>query len=294
VGGIKYLYRKSRLVNETLDLASTNITPVIATNGANGVTIISTGGSSPWGIYGPTTNIVITNSNTNINLILTNISTLFGGVEKIQFVKVAYNSFLTGTFAPLTYTYNVPVVINNQFVTLTMARTIVAPDIIFSAADLNNAGVTPPRVDAWGRSIGFNASPLAPAAAQAPNGPGVVPSTIQPQAIITLNSAIPVYWNMPALQLSDSSLLTRQQFVWGSFDGSGNPPYVYPQGSSVEGLEQAVLAGSTTPPPVSTTTTSGSTPITSSSPPWSIFAGSTNGATVLVGVGGTGTTTGGQ
>jgi hypothetical protein len=225
-GGLRYLYRRNNYNYEALD-------PEAAVNvGGTG------GGGSPFAPYEGTT---ATNTLTGI-VAPTAFDGVLGGVEKIQYVKVAYDSQVGAFFAPLFYTYTIPYVTNSRLTSLTVTRTITAPDILFTAADLV-APAPPVFVDTlYTRGPGTFIANNEPAS----QGGGVLPGVMNPTLVVTLNKAGTVYYNFNPAYLD---LGTRiQLFSWGSFDGTTNAPIVYPTGSSLSLLEEQVLSGGTSAP----------------------------------------------
>ncbi|HWD21377.1 MAG TPA: hypothetical protein VHB20_19075 [Verrucomicrobiae bacterium] len=213
VGGIRWLYRSSRLVNETLDPNS----------------FITSLGSSSFNPAGTT-------------LFLTNASTRLGGVEKVTYVKVGYDSVSGTTPKPITYNYTMPITVNGRVSTIHVTRFINTPDIIFTAADLVDTGFSPPRDFGTTRTTSFFTSPDLPIGGGV-NGPGAEPAVIQPQTIITFNNVNPIYRNQQPAFLSDLNVAAYPLFQWGSFDGSGNAPIVYPNGSSLLQAEEQAVNG---------------------------------------------------
>ena len=82
-------------------------------------------GGSPWVAVSTTNAITEVGGGSNFD-------GLVGGVEKITFVKVNFDSLFNPGFAPLSYTYTVPYITNYQFARLKVKRTITAPDILYS------------------------------------------------------------------------------------------------------------------------------------------------------------------
>jgi hypothetical protein len=213
-GGLRYLYSKNRYNYESLD-------PEAAVGAAAG------GGGSPFSPYSPVL--------TNAVGVAAGFSGVLGGVEKVLFVKVAYESKVGATFIPRQYSYTLPFVTNSQLIGLTVTRTITAPDILFTAADLVApvpGGFADPVYD---RGVAFVANPAASA------GGGVEPGVISPPFVVTLNKAGTVFEEFNPAYLDLGSQI--QLWTWGSFDGSTNAPIVYPTGSSLSLLEEQVLSG---------------------------------------------------
>jgi hypothetical protein len=195
VGGLKNLYKKNNYAFQSLDAES-----------------VATPFTSSWMPVG-----------TNGIAGISNFDGLLGGVEKITFVKVNFDSQLNPGFTPLTYKYTIPWVTNSSLTEIHVTRTVTTPDILFTAADLVNPAAIPP-------------------------AGGVTPSTINPQMVVVLNNVGAIYWNINPEFMDSQDFYTYPIFIWGSFDGSTNAPIVYPQGTSLAELEAQVFQpGSTMP-----------------------------------------------
>jgi hypothetical protein len=210
MGGLQYLYRKGNYVFQGLD------------------------SNSAVGPFGNDTYVAV--NTTNAITEVSNFFSVLGGVEKITFVKVNFNSLLGPAFTPITYHYTIPSVTNSRLSHLSVTRTITAPDILFTAAYLISNG--PPITDFELVKTGtFVATTYV-----SPGG-GVTPSTINPPELIILNNAGTVYFDYNPYFLDYLDYAEYPVFNWGSFDGSTNPPIVYPFGSSLAALEAQVLEG---------------------------------------------------
>lgn len=210
VGGLKFLYSKNNYAFQGLDSNS----------------VVEPFGNSTWEAVN-TTNAIVG---------ISNFVGVLGGVEKVSFVKVNFDSMLGPAFTPITYHYSIPYVTNSRLSKLSVARTVFAPDILFTAAYLIVPG--PPITDPeLGRASTFIATTYV-----SPGG-GITPSTIAPQELITLNNAGPVYLNYNPYFLDILDYEDYPVFNWGSFDGSTNPPIIFPNGTSLEELEAQVLEG---------------------------------------------------
>lgn len=220
MGGIKYLYRSDNYNNETL----------------NPDCVPGQTGNSIWGVTPIGTNGVAG----------TNLGGIFGGVEKITYVKVGFNSILSTNFTPVVYHYNMPYITNGQLQSLPITRTVVRPDIIFSAADLVNTGTTPATDLAYTRDVTWTQNGVA----APPNGiaGSVENSVIAPQMSVVFNTIGAIYFNTSPAFLDQATAAEYPIFVWGSFDGSTNAPIVFPNGSSIAELEQQVMAGGSSLP----------------------------------------------
>jgi hypothetical protein len=168
-------------------------------------------------------------------LCVTNEPSLRRGIEKITFVKTAYDSLLGRFYAPQTNFFTMTAVTNSTNWVQTYQRVANVPDFLFSARDLMPGPAQP--VDQGSevtRGISFNsANALAGLA-----GPG----TIDPPTLITFNNSGPIYYNVATNHLYALDELGRFQYpMWGSFDDSTNAPVVYPNGTSIASLESQML-----------------------------------------------------
>ncbi|MGA2177348.1 MAG: hypothetical protein ABSH38_20425 [Verrucomicrobiota bacterium] len=232
MGGLKYLYRKSNYANQGLDTDAT-ATPF----------------SSLISSWEPAV------SNAPITTVAGTFAGLVGGVEKVTFVKVPYDSVLGTAFSNRVFTYKIPWITNSTLRRLTVTRTVVAPDVLFTAADLV-VNAFPPNDEAVTRSGNFIANNVVSA------GGGITPSTIAAPMVITFNKVGAIYYNVNPGFLDPYNFEMYPIFIWGSFDGSTNAPVVFPVGSSIEQLEQQVLQGGAAVPagtwnPISLTNTTG-------------------------------------
>lgn len=154
------------------------------------------------------------------------------GIERMQFVRAQYDSLLGRFFEPITNYYALHAVTNGRVVKQHLQRIVAAPDFLFYAADLN--AVATVRSGTAANFVDTNAIPgLA--------GPG----HIEPNITIGFNRVGPMNINIyspfqPFSGLREWNSITN--FIWASYDGSTNPPVVYPQGRSLRDLEDMVLS----------------------------------------------------
>jgi hypothetical protein len=231
MGGLKYLYSKNNFAYEALDSNS-----VVSAFGGGGTT-----GGSPWlglsltNSSGATTGGIPTTTGAATNLV-----GLLGGVEKITYVKIPYNSLAGTNAVPVIYNYNVTVIVNGRLQTIPVTRTVNRPDIVFSAGEVfgNNFTAVNPTYYPYQRSFNFIPSGLV---APVVNGStGVEPEVITPQETIMFNNETPVYINeSPSFLSGDTAGYTL--LAWGTFDGSTNAPVMYPQTSSLSQLLNELL-----------------------------------------------------
>ena len=161
------------------------------------------------------------NSNSYVNLASR------GGVDKITFVEETRNfDLLTGEFyTPVTNQYTDTYVTNGARMQQQVERVSSRPDIIFSAYAVESNQV-PAIVECTGTSNWLNDAGLNGNSDMA--GPG----TIRPQVSITF----PKYGlNAIVISGDPNSILQANNERWASFDGSTNPPVIYPVGASGTG-----------------------------------------------------------
>jgi hypothetical protein len=172
---------------------------------------------------------------------------LHPGIEKIQFVSAPFDSLLGQFFQPITNTFTTVLVTNSQAVNQTFQRVVTTPDFIFSAADMVSgpSSSAHPVVVSFARNLNFDTTQILPGLA----GPGL----INPSTTITFEKAGPVYFNYFGGVMDGTPYFTESPgtdgndlfyalyFVWSSFDGTTNDPVVYPNGMSIQNLENEVL-----------------------------------------------------
>jgi hypothetical protein len=198
VGGLRYIYAKNNYNVETL-IPNT----------------IAFGGGTPW------TPVVGTNSAVDI--------ALRPGIDKIVLKQVRVDSVF-GIFAPFTNTYTDIYVTNSRTLKQRAQRFIQTPDIVFSAADIGTVEGIPSTytrttLDNWINNAATNS--LGGAGGGITGGPGV----IVPPVFITFNKVGPYQVNDYDTSTGTYSLTEEsgsRGYVWGSFDGTTNAPFVYP------------------------------------------------------------------
>ncbi len=156
------------------------------------------------------------------------------GVEKITFVKTAFDSLLGKFYAPQTNYFSMTVVTNSTNWVQTYQRVVTVPDILFTAIDALPGPAGPLQWFDVARSINFNIANVLPGLA----GPG----TIDPTTTITFNKSGPVFYNTVTNNMY--SLDEKTAFLdalWASYDDSTNAPVVYPNGTSIASIESQML-----------------------------------------------------
>jgi hypothetical protein len=238
VGGWRYLLRRP---NWNVEQMPPNTGPdlgrsgTVATNNAGPWTPIfvatniaiftnTFGTNPPWTPFVPGTNVVTNIFGTNITNLFVDIA-LRPGPEKIVFRRVNFDSLLGQSFN-FTNRWTDTVISNFTRTTQKLQRVQTQPDLLFGAADLgtfNNAegpvllsrGVTRVNNDALN---GFTAQ----------GGPGV----LQGPVTILFSDVL------RAFEHSGSSL--SPTITWGSFDERSDNVIVFPNGLSLEDLEEII------------------------------------------------------
>jgi len=206
------------VVNTNIFFQNTNL--VYTTNFDGSSNITSQVISQEWIDYF-TSHVFVIN---NVECV-TNNAELRQGIEKVSFIRRDYDSLLGRFFVPITNDYSMTAMIRNQPVKQYFRRVVLAPDILIQAEDLD--------LLAYVRSINFGASNLLSTLA----GPG----TIEPFSTLSVNKIGPTRVNIGFGGFEDETTAILTNFVWGSFDGSTNPPVVYPIGTSIKDLEERIF-----------------------------------------------------
>lgn len=176
---------------------------------------------------------------------------LVQGIEHARFVRRDYDSLLGRFWAPVTNDYTLNVLTNGMVRPVHIRRVVTTPDILFSAQDGGGAGNV--LVFTVSRTVTFNSANAGATLA----GPG----TIDPPTIIYYNKEGPVYEALTPDALNpftaEASTLAFPLWIWGSFDGSTNTPIVYPDGTSIQNLENQLLLHPNIPTSVLPSATNG-------------------------------------
>jgi hypothetical protein len=226
VGGLRYIYRSSNYNVE-------NAAPTAFGVGFGGVD-----GGSPWGIPGGGVGGILGTNFVN--------TALRPGVGKVTFQRVFFDSVF-GFFRTNLVSHPDRFVTNSTIIRQTLQRAQQAPDILFNSADLQgpvegdpvgNFPASSHLFIVWENNDELNG-------VEGNYGPGVIHPAIDetPAFIFTFNTVGPTFWNIWPNFLSETT--ASRFFIWGSFDGTTNAPFIYPHNSSIQEVERQVLA----PPP---------------------------------------------
>jgi hypothetical protein len=166
---------------------------------------------------------------------------LRGGISRIQMVRSDYDSLVGVFFIPLIERFSETVRTNGRPLSQSVTRTVLQPDIIFDAADLQQGDATAGGIVTYNTSgaAGWSSSDALDGTTGDDAGPGV----IVPAFTITFNTVGPAFLNLQSANsffLTEGSFGSQSQLTWGSFDGSTNDPIAYPVGTSILELERRV------------------------------------------------------
>ena len=166
---------------------------------------------------------------------------LRGGISRIQMVRSDYDSLVGVFFIPLIERFSETVRTNGRPLSQSVTRTVLQPDIIFDAADLQEGDAKAGGIVSYSTSgaAGWSSSDALDGTTGDDAGPGV----IVPAFTITFNTVGPAFLNLQSANsffLTEGSFGSQSQLTWGSFDGSTNDPIAYPVGTSILELERRV------------------------------------------------------
>jgi len=229
IAALWYMYRKDNYNVENIPPGVTGGTNFFGANG------------SPWSIppwY--LTNGYATNITSGTNAFIE--PGLRGGVSKVTFTRVDYDSLLGAFFTPVTNIYTENVIYNGQQISQGVQRILALPDIIIDAADLQGGDTLDGIVTAGFAGTAWDNNQDITTGSTT-EGPGVIaPPSGGSTLLLTLNNVGPIWGNQWPQFLSEADAIQpSQNLLWGSFDGSTNEPVVYPIGTSIEALEASVL-----------------------------------------------------
>jgi hypothetical protein len=161
-----------------------------------------------------------------------NATGLYEGIQKVSFVKSTFDSLIGQFYQPITNSYSTIFISGSKAMTNRFMRVVTTPDFLFRAEDMSGPL---PFFSALSRSFNFTDVNRLPGQA----GPG----TINPPTTITYNKVGDVFLQGP---LGTTNAFLKQDpttsiLAWGSFDNTTNDPVVYPNGTSIQNLENMIL-----------------------------------------------------
>jgi hypothetical protein len=226
-GGLRYIYRAK---NYNVENLLPDVT--LSTNGTVGNIV------SPWIPYFGITNL-FTNvfGTTNITGTSNTLIATFlrPGIETIAMVRTDFDSLLGQTTVPITNIFTDVVISNNTAVMQRVQRITTQPDIVFTAEDLGFNNFGSPVLVARGVTF-INNDALNGASVLA--GPGVLSGP----ARISFTNVLPGYFEFQTgASGPDRTFFSDRSNSWGSFGESPESIILYPNGSSLQELEDLVL-----------------------------------------------------
>lgn len=231
-GALRYMYRPDNFNVETLPPNTSFLSGGIGSSPFV-VPGIPVNNGNPW--LPPLLSTNLFNTNQTPGAVFTNIVapvdiSLRGGIDKINFVPMEYDSVFGQNLITMTNSYTDVYISNNVAQAQVLSRVINFPDIIFTAADLGVTGnLTPVRA---ARSFNF-VNNDAINGFETLSGPGV----IVPPVVISLSNVGPYFSNTGDTSQEDGF----RSLIWASFDGSTNEPIIFPVGTRVRDIERLVL-----------------------------------------------------
>ena len=238
VGGLRHVYATNNFNMErvlpSLTLRSASATtgsssvwsgPFSAVNGAltGGIWDGSYVSSGTNGAGGVTNDVTVTNLFTGVNVAFR------GGIDKVSFVRVNFDSILAQGFIGVTNVYVDQFITNGVIRSQTVARQLFEPDMMFSAGDLGlvvefpaiSGDVTAAQIN----NYDINSTSGSPDGLNGVfrNGPGV----IVPGNEMYFTTLYPYFWNqfLPGgtqgpNEDPETGTPNGEDGVWGTFDGS--------------------------------------------------------------------------
>jgi len=243
VGGLRYLYHPGTVAVEQLPAGTTLRT-------TRAVDEVTSGGGGSQGGWTPVYGVgVVTDPNGGgtgaTNTVAVVNTAVRRGVDKVTFVRGDVGNLVLGQFSrPVVARYSDSYSTNGvggQFRSQNVERTLTAPDILFSAGDVDNRpdGLPIP-YRLWREFNHVNFGPLnssqfgVGALGPGINQPGTLRLTLARLALAELNSTA-------TDNLTEEEGFTS--FMWGTYDGSTNAPIVYPVGRTNLRMVESIVRG---------------------------------------------------
>ena len=216
VGGLRFLYNQDNFAVENTVVGV-------------GRSLRSSALSSPWIPFNFLSNLTTISTNIIGTPGLTNatnfvVTALRQGVDDMTFIRGNFDSLIGQLFDVTTNYFNDRFVSNGVPVSQALQRAIAAPDILFASEDLGLVQNLVPALmnrtstASWEDNNGLNGvlNPLSV-------GPGVITPTV----VISFTDQLPYFANSSPF-LDETGTLFGSG-VWASFDGTTNPPVIFPK-----------------------------------------------------------------
>lgn len=197
--------------------------------------------------------------------IFTNNAAIRRGIDHVEFVRTEFSPVTGQFYQPFLDQYSEQAIApNGQLATVQTTRVMSRPDLLFTARDLEGAGqllvnnfttignftvwfpdtgnlgtgtddtfITWASFLQWTNNDTLNGIELA-------TGPGV---QVAEGLRVIFSNVGPVFFNV---YTGPGSFLAEQpfsEFLWGAFDGSTNEPFVFPQGTTIQEIEDQIFGG---------------------------------------------------
>jgi hypothetical protein len=159
-----------------------------------------------------------------------------GGIDKVSFVRVNYESGVGRLLSPfITNRFSSVIVTNGIVAVEKLQRVVVQPDFVFTARDLVVEG-PPTQIPAGDRTVpNFNTA----LRFNGLNGPGTIDTGVQ--VTITYNKIGEIFSNSGVNSSPSAEVTAGSFFQWASFDGTSKSPVIYPSGTSIREFEARIL-----------------------------------------------------
>jgi len=175
---------------------------------------------------------------------ITNNTALYQGVEQLRFFRADFDTLVGRFFKPITNQYTMYEITNGAIIPQTVVRVLTQPDFLMSAQDLEAGQGALPIDFVFARNVNFDVNNIGAGIA----GPGTIDPP-PPANVIIFTKVGPTFENLGLID-TNSFLQESSQFPvwsWGSFDGTTNPPVVYPNGLSLADIANEALIQVTPP-----------------------------------------------
>jgi len=152
------------------------------------------------------------------------VTALRQGVERVQFVRGNFDSLIGQLFIATTNVFTDRFVSNGIPITQPLQRAVAAPDILFTSEDLGLVqNLVPVLTDRSGTATWEDNNALNGVANANSTGPGVITPTVT----ISFSNQLPFFGNQSPFLDELGSLFGSG--VWARFDGTTNPPVIFPR-----------------------------------------------------------------
>ncbi len=244
IGGLKHIYRSTNYNPEysipgvTGGLQPPSTDPDLQNPGQTGGSFPGGGGPFDFpGLPGNGSDVFDYPFNTTPTTAPTNnipaaAAAIRGGIQQVRMERTDWDSLLGVYYEPIEMSYSETVLTNNGRIGQTLTRTILQPDVIFDARDLQGPDDQPVWIDiSEGTGEWLSSDPL-----DGIEGDDWGPGVIVPPLRLVFNTAGPGSYNIGGF--FDSEHTSLQFTRWARFDGSTREPVIFPVGTSILEIEE--------------------------------------------------------